>query len=120
LIFEDCFVPDENLLGKEGGGFIDACACSMADASRSPPSRSEWRKAHTAGTEVFERARAIWQAIRNSRRSSGSWPTLATENRAAKASDYRAAAMKDAGMKTTLESSMAKLYASEVAVKCAQ
>ena len=24
LIFEDCFVPDENLLGKEGGGFIDA------------------------------------------------------------------------------------------------
>ena len=31
----------------------------------------------------------------------------------------RAAAMKDAGMKTTLESSMAKLYASEVAVRCA-
>ena len=27
--------------------------------------------------------------------------------------------MKDAGMKTTLESSMAKLYASEVAVRCA-
>src|SRR5208337_3547094 len=24
LIFEDCFVPEENLLGKEGGGFIDA------------------------------------------------------------------------------------------------
>ena len=31
----------------------------------------------------------------------------------------RAASMKDAGMKTTLESSMAKLYASEVAVRCA-
>src|SRR6202171_3892610 len=24
LIFDDCFVPDENLLGKEGGGFVDA------------------------------------------------------------------------------------------------
>jgi len=31
----------------------------------------------------------------------------------------RAASMKDGGMKTTLESSMAKLYASEVAVRCA-
>jgi len=38
---------------------------------------------------------------------------------AAKLLTFRAAAMKDAGMKTTLESSMAKLYASEVAVKCA-
>src|ERR671924_182327 len=34
-------------------------------------------------------------------------------------STLRAAAMKDAGMKTTQESSMAKLYASEVAVRCA-
>jgi len=44
---------------------------------------------------------------------------MATEIEAAKLLTYRAAAMKDAGMKTTLESSMAKLYASEVAVKCA-
>ena len=38
---------------------------------------------------------------------------------AAKLLTLRAAAMKDAGMKTTLESSMAKLFASEVAVRCA-
>jgi hypothetical protein len=44
---------------------------------------------------------------------------MATEIEAAKLLTLRAAAMKDAGMKTTLESSMAKLYASEVAVKCA-
>src|SRR5205814_3606365 len=44
---------------------------------------------------------------------------MATEIEAAKLLTLRAAAMKDAGMKTTLESSMAKLFASEVAVKCA-
>ena len=44
---------------------------------------------------------------------------MATEIEAAKLLTFRAAAMKDAGLKTTLESSMAKLFASEVAVKCA-
>ncbi len=44
---------------------------------------------------------------------------MATEIDAARLLTMRAASMKDAGMKTTLESSMAKLYASEVAVKCA-
>src|SRR5258708_5574292 len=44
---------------------------------------------------------------------------MATEIEAAKLLTLRAAAMKDAGMTTTMESSMAKLYASEVAVRCA-
>jgi len=44
---------------------------------------------------------------------------LATEIDAARLLTMRAASMKDAGMKTTLESSMAKLYTSEVAVKAA-
>ena len=42
---------------------------------------------------------------------------MATQLDAAKLLTFRAAQMKDAGMKTTLESAMAKLYASEVAVK---
>jgi alkylation response protein AidB-like acyl-CoA dehydrogenase len=44
---------------------------------------------------------------------------LATQIDAARLLTHRAAAMKDAGMKTTLESSMAKLFASEVAVNAA-
>ena len=44
---------------------------------------------------------------------------MATEIDAARLLTMRAASMKDAGMKTTLESSMAKLYSSEVAVRCA-
>ncbi len=44
---------------------------------------------------------------------------MATEIDAARLLTMRAAAMKDAGEKTTMESSMAKLFASEAAVKCA-
>src|SRR5207244_12396170 len=44
---------------------------------------------------------------------------MATESDAARLLTMRAADMKDKGMKTTLESSMAKLYTSEVAVRCA-
>ena len=44
---------------------------------------------------------------------------MATQIDAARLLTLRAASMKDAGLKTTQESSMAKLYASEVAVRCA-
>ena len=44
---------------------------------------------------------------------------MSTEIDAGRLLTMRAAAMKDAGMKTTQESSMAKLYTGEVAVKCA-
>jgi len=44
---------------------------------------------------------------------------MATEIDAARLLTMRAASMKDAGLKTTQESAMAKLYTSEVAVRCA-
>jgi alkylation response protein AidB-like acyl-CoA dehydrogenase len=44
---------------------------------------------------------------------------MATEIDAARLLTMRAASMKDAGLKTTQESAMAKLYSSEVAVRCA-
>ena len=63
--------------------------------------------------QQFRQAIAEFQAIQ--------WKLadMATEIEAARLLTLRAASMKDVGMKTTLESSMAKLYASEVAVKCA-
>jgi alkylation response protein AidB-like acyl-CoA dehydrogenase len=120
LIFEDCFVADENLLGKEGDGFIDAmrvldggrisiAALSLGMAEGAYGAALKYSKER----EQFGKAISEFQAIQ--------WKLadMATEIEAAKLLTYRAAAMKDAGMKTTLESSMAKLYASEVAVKCA-
>jgi alkylation response protein AidB-like acyl-CoA dehydrogenase len=120
LIFEDCFVPAENLLGGEGNGFIDAmrvldggrisiAALSLGMAEGAFGAALKYSKErHQFGKAISEFQAIQWKLA-----------DMATEIEAAKLLTFRAAAMKDAGMKTTMESSMAKLYASEVAVKCA-
>ena len=60
-----------------------------------------------------EQLKCVFDAVR------AEFAVMATEIDAAKLLTMRAASMKDAGMKSTQESSMAKLFASEVAVKCA-
>src|SRR5271168_5144629 len=114
LIFEDCFVPSENLLGKEGDGFIDAMR--VLDGGRisiAALSLGMAQGAYEAALNYSKERKQFGKAIQ--------WKLadMATEIDAARLLTMRAASMKDAGMKTTLESSMAKLYASEVAVKCA-
>ncbi len=120
LIFEDCVIPECNLLGKEGDGFIDAmrildggrisiAALSMGIAQGAFEAAVRYSKQR----KQFGRMISEFQAIQ--------WKLadMATEIEAARLLTWRAATMKDAGMKTTQESSMAKLYASEVAVRCA-
>jgi len=120
LIFEDCWVPEEALLGKEGDGFIDAmrildggrisiAALGLGMAQGAYEAALKYSKQR----EQFGKAISEFQAIQ--------WKLadMATEIDAARLLTMRAASMKDAGLKTTLESSMAKLYAGEVAVKCA-
>lgn len=120
LIFEDCWIPEEALLGKEGDGFIDAmrildggrisiAALGLGMAQGAYEAALKYSKQR----EQFGKAISEFQAIQ--------WKLadMATEIDAARLLTMRAASMKDAGLKTTLESSMAKLYAGEVAVKCA-
>ena len=120
LIFEDCVIPAENLVGKEGDGFIDAmrvldggrisiAALSLGIAQGAFEAALKYAKER----KQFGRPISDFQAIQ--------WKLtdMATEIDAARLLTLRAASMKDAGMKTTQESSMAKLYASEVAVRCA-
>ena len=120
LIFEDCYVPAENLLGGEGNGFIDAmrildggrisiAALSLGMAEGAFHAALKYSKQRTQFGKPISEFQAIQWKLAD----------LGTEIEAAKLLTFRAAAMKDAGKKTTLESSMAKLYASEVAVKCA-
>ena len=120
LIFEDCEIPAENLLGKEGDGFIDAmrtldggrisiAALGLGMAQGAYEAALNYSK----GRKQFGKPISEFQAI------AFKLADLATEIEAARLLTQRAAAMKDAGMKTTLESSMAKLYTSEVAVKAA-
>jgi alkylation response protein AidB-like acyl-CoA dehydrogenase len=120
LIFEDCFLPAENLLGKEGDGFIDAMR--VLDGGRisiAALSLGMAEGAYGAALNYSKERKQFGKAISEYQAIQWKLADMATEIEAAKLLTLRAAAMKDAGMKTTLESSMAKLYASEVAVRCA-
>jgi len=120
LIFEDCVLPAENLLGAEGHGFVDAMR--VLDGGRisiASLSLGMAEGAYEAALKYSKQRHQFGRAISEFQAIQWKLADMATEIEAAKLLTLRAAAMKDAGMKTTLESSMAKLYASEVAVRCA-
>jgi alkylation response protein AidB-like acyl-CoA dehydrogenase len=120
LIFEECFVPQENLLGKEGDGFIDAMrTLDGGRISIAALSLGIAEGAYGAALKYSKERKQFGKAICEFQAIQWKLANMATEIEAAKLLTLRAASMKDAGMKTTLESSMAKLYASEVAVRCA-
>jgi len=120
LIFEDCLIPAENLLGKEGDGFIDAMR--VLDGGRisiAALSLGMAEGAYEAALKYSKQRKQFGKAISEFQAIQWKLADMATEIEAAKLLTLRAASLKDAGSKSTLESSMAKLYASEVAVRCA-
>ena len=120
LIFEDCVIPNENLLGREGNGFIDAML--VLDGGRisiAALSLGIAQGAYDAALKYAKQRKQFGKAISDFQAIQWKLADMATEIDAARLLTMRAASMKDGGLKTTLESSMAKLYASEVAVKCA-
>ena len=120
LIFEDCWVPEDALLGKEGDGFIDAMR--VLDGGRisiAALGLGMAQGAYEAALEYSQNRKQFGKAISEFQAIQWKLADMATEIDAARLLTMRAASMKDAGMKTTLESSMAKLYTSEVAVRCA-
>ena len=120
LIFEDCELPLENLLGHEGEGFIDAM--KVLDGGRisiAALGLGMAQGAYDAALSYSKERKQFGKAISEFQAIAFKLADLATEIDAARLLTMRAASMKDAGMKTTLESSMAKLYTSEVAVKAA-
>jgi alkylation response protein AidB-like acyl-CoA dehydrogenase len=120
LIFEDCEIPEENLLGGEGQGFIDAMR--VLDGGRisiAALSLGIGQGAYEAALKYSKERKQFGKAIAEFQAIQWKLADMATELDAARLLTMRAADMKDKGMKTTQESSMAKLYASEVAVRCA-
>ena len=120
LIFEDCVIPAENLLGKEGDGFIDAM--QVLDGGRisiAALSLGMAEGAYDAALKYSKVRRQFGKTISEFQAIQWKLADMATEIEAARLLTLRAASMKDAGSKTTQESSMAKLFASEVAVRCA-
>lgn len=117
VVFEDCFVPEENLLGEEGQGFINSmevldggrisiAALAVGIAQGAFESAVRYAKER----QQFGKPISEFQAIQFKLAS------MATQVDAARMLMYRAAWMKDQGKKTTKESSMAKLFASEASV----
>ncbi len=120
LVFEDCMIPGENLLGTEGNGFVDAMR--VLDGGRisiAALALGMAQGAYEAALKYSKQRRQFGKAIGEFQAIQWKLADMATEINAARLLTWRAAAMKDAGLKTTLESSMAKLYAGEVAVRCA-
>jgi alkylation response protein AidB-like acyl-CoA dehydrogenase len=118
LIFEDCEIPAANLLGKEGEGFIDAMR--VLDGGRisiAALSLGIARGALDAAVKYVKERRQFGKAIAEFQGIQWKLADMATELDAARLLTQRAAVLKDAGHKVTREAAMAKLFASEVAVR---
>jgi butyryl-CoA dehydrogenase len=120
LTFEDCRVPATNLLGQEGEGYrqmlitldggrisIGAMAVGLAQAALDQA--VQYAKERVQFGQPIARFQAIQWMLADT----------ATEIEAARLLIYRAAAMKDAGVRFTKEAAMAKLFASEAAERAA-
>src|SRR4029450_5618449 len=121
VIFEQCRVPDAQLLGAEGQGFINAL--QVLDAGRIGIAALSVGLAQgayeAARSYAFER-KQFGQPIGTFQSIRAKLVDNATRIEAARLMTYRAAAMKDEGRRTTVEAAMAKLYSSEIAVRAAE
>ena len=120
IVMQDCRVPDDNRLGEEGQGFIDALR--ILDGGRIgigalgvgiAQGAFEQAVAYAKGRKQFDQPIANFQAVQ--------WMLAdsAVEINAARLLVQRAAFLKDTGEEVTRAASMAKLYASETAVRVA-
>ncbi len=120
LVFEECRIPLGNLLGQEGMGFVDTLrildrgrigiasfSLGIAEACLEASMR------YAKGRKQFGHAIAEFQAVQFK------IADMATKVEAARLLTWQAASRRDQGQEHTVQSSMAKLYASEIAVEAA-
>lgn len=121
IIFEDCWVPNENLLGERGRGFVNAM--QVLDGGRisiAALALGIAQGAYEAALKYSQERRQFNQPIFDFEAIQFKLADMATQIDAARLLTLRAAWLKDNKRPTTRESAMAKLYASEIAVKVAE
>jgi alkylation response protein AidB-like acyl-CoA dehydrogenase len=121
VLFEDCRVPADQMLGAEGQGFVNTM--QVLDAGRigiAALSVGLAQGAYEAALAYARERKAFGKTISSFQAIQFKLADAATRIEAARLLTYRAAFMKEQGQRTTLESSMAKLYASEIAVRVAE
>lgn len=120
MIFTDCRVPKENVIGKVGDGFVQSL--KVLDGGRisiAALSLGIAQGAYEAALQYSKERHQFNQPISSFQGISFKLADMATEIEAASLLTYRAADMKDRGLNVNRESAMAKLYASEVSVRVA-
>jgi butyryl-CoA dehydrogenase len=118
IYFENLRVPPELVLGGEGMGF--KIAMSTLDGGRigiASQALGIARAAHEKATAYAKERRAFGEPICNFQAIQFMLADNETELEAARALTLRAAVLADRGVRHTAESSMAKLYASEMATR---
>ncbi|WP_144696855.1 acyl-CoA dehydrogenase [Fictibacillus phosphorivorans] len=120
IVFEDARVPAENLLGKEGEGF--KIAMSNLDVGRIGIAAQSLGIAEAAlefATNYAKERKQFGKPIGANQGLGFKLADMATEVEAAKLLTYRAADLKTNNLSCGKEASMAKLFASETAMKSA-
>ena len=120
VVFQDCRIPHTALIGEEGQGFINTL--QVLDAGRigiAALSVGLAQGAYEAARSYAKERRQFGQPIASFQAIQWKLADNATRIEAARLLTYRAAYLKDTGVRMTRESAMAKLYASEIAVKAA-
>jgi alkylation response protein AidB-like acyl-CoA dehydrogenase len=120
VLFDNCRIPADQLLGDEGQGFVETM--QVLDAGRigiAALSVGLAQGAYEAALSYARERRAFGRPIAGFQAIQWKLADAATRIEAARLLTYQAAYLKERGRRTTLESSMAKLYASEIAVKVA-
>lgn len=120
MVFTDCRVHKDQVIGKVGDGFIQAM--KVLDGGRisiAALSLGIAEGAYLAALQYSKERHQFNKPISTFQAIAFKLAEMATELEAAKLLTYRAAWMKDNGQNVTIESAMAKYYASEACVRIA-
>lgn len=120
LFFEDCRVPEENILGEVGDGFVQAL--KVLDGGRisiAALSVGIAEGAYQAALKYSKEREQFGKPISSFQGISFKLAEMATKIHAAELMTRHAADLKEAGKRMTKEGAMAKLYASDISVEVA-
>ncbi len=121
VVFEDCNVPKENLMGTEGEGFLQAM--KILDGGRisiASLSVGIAQGAYEAAVKYAKERQQFGRPIAEFQAIQFKLADMATQIEAARLLTLQAAYLKDNNKRVTKESAMAKLFASEVAVRVSE
>ncbi|MEP7339472.1 MAG: acyl-CoA dehydrogenase [Acidobacteriota bacterium] len=121
IIFEDCWIPEENLLGEQGRGFVNAM--QILDGGRisiAALALGIAQGAFESALKYAQERKQFGQPIFDFEAIQFKLADMATQIDAARLLTMRAAWLKDNKRPTNKESAMAKVFASEIAVKVSE